>query len=279
MSTQTKSEVFRDLHSKDGLFVLANVWDIGSAKMMAAMGFPALATTSAGYAFSQGKIDWVGALSRDEILHHAGELLHATTLPISADLEDGYGATPEEVAKTVKLAGEVGLAGCTIEDTTGNHEFPIYDFGLARERIAAAVEAANALDHPFMLTARAENYLHGRPDLDDTLKRLQAFDEAGADVLYAPGLPDLEAVGTVCRSTDKPINVVAGIGLPGVTLESLRDAGVKRVSLGSVLARTAIGAALSAANDILEKGVLNDAFGAAATFSHIEGLISASSSD
>ncbi|MEH6631211.1 MAG: isocitrate lyase/phosphoenolpyruvate mutase family protein [Halopseudomonas aestusnigri] len=277
MNTQTKSEVFRDLHSKDGLFVLANVWDVGSAKMMAALGFPALATTSAGYAFSQGKIDWVGALSRDEILHHAGELLHATALPVSADLEDGYGATPEEVAKTVKLAGEAGLSGCTIEDTTGNRAAPIYDFGLARERIAAAVEAANALDHPFMLTARAENYLHERPDLDDTLKRLQAFDEAGADVLYAPGLPDLEAVTTICRSTDKPINVVAGIGLPGVTLEDLRDAGVKRVSLGSVLARTAIGAALSAANDILEKGVLNDAFGAAATFSHIEGLISAAS--
>ncbi|WP_419905277.1 isocitrate lyase/PEP mutase family protein [Kiloniella sp.] len=277
MNSQTKSEIFRDLHSKDGLFVLANVWDVGSAKMMAAMGFPALATTSAGYAFSQGKIDWVGALSREEVLDHAGELLNATDLPVSADLEDGYGATPEEVAKTVTLAGEIGLAGCTIEDTTGNKESPIYDFGLAKERIAAAVEAANALSHPFMLTARAENYLHGRPDLDDTIKRLQAFDEVGADVLYAPGLPDLDAVRTVCRATDKPINVVAGIGLPGVSIEDLRDAGVKRVSLGSVLARTAIGAALNAASDILEKGILNDAFGAAATFSHIEDLISAAS--
>ncbi len=271
-STMAKAEAFRALHQGDRIFVLPNPWDPGSAKMLAALGFEALATTSAGYAFARGRIDWVGEMGREEALAHASEIVVATPLPVSADFENGFGDAPEIVAETVRLAAEIGLAGCTIEDTTGDHSAPIYDLPLAVERIAAATEAVARLDRPFMLTARAENFLHGRPDLDDTLARLQAFEEVGADVLYAPGLPDLAAIRVVCEASTKPVNVIAGIGLEGVTLDDLRNAGVKRVSVGSSLARTAIGAMLAAAREIREQGTFS-AFSEAASFTEIEALI------
>ncbi len=268
-----KAELFKALHERDRIFVLPNPWDIGTAKILAALGFEALATTSAGYAFSRGHIDWVGEISRDEALAHAREIVDATPLPVSADLENGFGDSPEAVAETVQRAAEIGLAGCTIEDTSGNRDKPIYDKSLAIERIAAGVEAAASLDHAFMLTARAENYLHGRPDFDDTLERLIGYETAGADVLYAPGLPDLDAIRQVCASVAKPVNVVAGIGLKGVTLADLEQCGVRRVSLGSSLARTALGAMLNASMEIRDRGTFT-AFETAASFSEIEKLIS-----
>ncbi len=271
-STVAKAEAFRALHRRDRIFVLPNPWDPGSAKMLAALGYEALATTSAGYAFARGRIDWVGEMGREEALAHASEIVVATPLPVSADFENGFGDAPEIVAETVRLAAEIGLAGCTIEDTTGDRSAPIYDLPLAVERIAAATEVVASLDRPFMLTARAENFLHGRPDREDTLARLQAFEEVGADFLYAPGLPDLAAIKVVCETITKPVNVIAGIGLEGVTLDDLRNAGVQRVSVGSSLARTAIGAMLAAAREIREQGTFS-AFSEAASFTEIEALI------
>ena len=271
-SIEDRATTFAALHERDRLFVLPNPWDVGSAKLLAALGFEALATTSAGYAFSRGKIDWVGETSRDEALAHAQEIVSATNLPVSADFENGFGEAPEKVAETVRYAGEIGLAGCTIEDTSGVRDKPIYDRTLAVERIEAAVAAARNLGRPFMLTARAENFLHGRQDLDDTLARLKAFEACGADVLYAPGLPDLPAIKTVCGALTKPVNVVAGIGLDGITIEDLQHAGVKRVSLGSSLARTAIGALLRAARTLAEDGSFEDLKGAA-SFAEIEQLL------
>lgn len=268
-----KAQLFKSLHERNRMFVLPNPWDIGTARILAALGFEALATTSAGYAFSRGHIDWVGETSRDEALAHAREIVDATPLPVSADLENGFGDAPETVAETVQRAGDIGLAGCTIEDTSGDRDKPIYDKNLAIERITAGVEAAASLDHPFMLTARAENYLHGRNDFDDTLERLIGYQAAGADVLYAPGLPDLEAIRQVCTAVSKPVNVVAGIGLKGVTLADLEQCGVQRVSLGSSLARTALGAMLNASMEIRDHGTFA-AFETAASFSEIERLIS-----
>ncbi len=249
-----KAQAFARLHAGPRLFVLPNPWDIGSAKLLAALGFEALATTSAGYAFSRGKQDQVGETGRDEALAHAAEIVAATPLPVSADFENGFGDRPEDVAETVRRAAEIGLVGCTIEDTTGDPGRPIYERAHAIERIAAGVEAMRALPHPFQLTARAENFLHGRPDLDDTLARLQGYEAAGAPVLYAPGLPDLATIRHVCGAVSRPVNVVAGIGLKGVTLAELEEAGVRRVSLGSALARTALGALLSAARRIRDEG-------------------------
>ena len=269
-----RAKTFAALHERERLFVLPNAWDPGSAKILAALGYEAIATTSAGFAFSRGRIDYVGELSRNEALEHARELIEATNLPVSADLEDGFGTAPEAVAETIRMAGEAGLAGCTIEDTTGNRDAPIHDMALAVERVAAGVEAARGLGRDFTLTARAENFLHQRPDLDDTLNRLKAFEEVGADVLYAPGLPDLEAIRTVCEACSKPINVVTGIGLKGVSLSELADVGVCRVSLGSSLARVAIGATLAAARVILQDGDLSD-LSNAASFVEIEDLIRA----
>ncbi len=267
-----KAQTFKSLHERKGLFVLPNPWDVGSAKMLAGLGFEALATTSAGYAFSQGKLDRIGIMQRDDVLQHAKDIVQATSLPVSADLENGYGDAPEEVKKTIFAAAEVGLVGCTIEDTTGVAGKPIYDRAFAIERIAAAAEAVATLDFPFTLTARAENYLHGRPDLEDTIARLQGYESVGADVLYAPGLPDIDAIKTICDSVTRPVNVVAGIAVRGVSTSQLEQCGVKRVSVGSSLARTAIGSMINASKAMLEHGTF-EAFETAASFNDIETLI------
>jgi 2-methylisocitrate lyase-like PEP mutase family enzyme len=271
--TERKADLFHTLHERGRIFVLPNPWDVGTAKILAALGFEALATTSAGYAFSRGRIDWVGNVDRDDALAHAREIVQATPLPVSADLENGFGKSPETVAETIRRAAAAGLAGCTIEDTSGEPENPIYDKSLAIERIAAAAEAVAALNRRFVLTARAENYLHNRPDLDDTLARLTGYEAVGANVLYAPGLPDLDSIAKVCSAVSRPVNVVAGIGLAGVTLPELEQAGVRRVSVGSSLARTALGAMLGAAREIRDRGSFT-AFESAASFTEIERLLS-----
>ena len=249
---QEKFNVFRALHQRPGVFVIPNPWDAGSAKILTAVGFEALATTSAGYAFSRGYLDSAPEVTRDSILQNAKDIVEATSLPVSADLMNGFGHSPEICAETIRLAADAGLAGGSIEDSTGDPKNPIYDFQLATERIAAAAKAAHASQ--FMLTARAENFLHGRPDLDDTIRRLQSFAKAGADVLYAPGLTSLDAIRTVCASVSKPINVV--MGLVGVTfsVEELAAAGVKRISVGGSFARAALGGLVRAAREVKEKG-------------------------
>ena len=250
-----KAAAFRALHTRSGAFVIPNPWDAGSAKILTHVGFEALATTSAGLAFALGRSD--GAVSREETLANARAIVEATHLPVSADLENGFGHSPEKVAETIQLAARAGLVGGAIEDATGDSDKPIYDFTLAVERIATAVEAACALDIHFTLTARAENFLHGRPDLDDTIKRLQAFEKAGADVLYAPGLPSLEAIREVCLAVSRPVNVVAGLSGPAFSLQQLADAGVKRVSVGSALSRAALGAFFRAASEMKDTGTFN----------------------
>lgn len=251
-SMETSSSAFRDLHHRDHAFVIPNPWDVGSACILAAMGFEALATTSAGFAFSRGHGD--GGVSRDAVLAHCREIVEATPLPVSADLENGFGDRPEDVARTIALAGATGLAGGSIEDYTRQPADPIYSFAHAVERVAAAVEAARRLDADFVLTARAENFLYGRPDLDDTIRRLQAFEKAGADVLYAPGLKDLEQIRVVCASVTKPVNVVMGLSGPSFGVDDLSAAGVKRISVGSSLARLAYGDLLRAAAEVRECG-------------------------
>jgi 2-methylisocitrate lyase-like PEP mutase family enzyme len=246
----TRAEAFRSLHERPGIFAIPNPWDAGSAKLLASLGFEALATTSAGFAFSLGKSD--GAVSRDEALEHARVIVEATSLPVSADLENGFGDEPETCAETIRLAAKTGLAGASIEDATGRIENPIYPFDLSLERVKAAVRAARGLPFPFMLTARAENFLHGRPDLKDTIRRLEAFADAGADVLYAPGLTTREEISAVVNAlAPKPVNVLAGGGL---SLADLAGLGVKRASLGSALARAAYGAFLRAAEEIRREG-------------------------
>jgi 2-methylisocitrate lyase-like PEP mutase family enzyme len=216
------------------------------------LGFEALATTSAGYAFSAGRLDSTAVLTRDEILENARAIVEATHLPVSADLQDGFGRSPETCAETIRLASHTGLAGGSIEDATGDPNDPIYDFQLAVERVAAAAKAAQ--DCRFLLTARAENFLHGRLDLDDTIRRLQSFAEAGADVLYAPGLPSLAAIREVCASVSKPVNVVMGLRGATFSVEELAAAGVKRISVGGSFARAALGAFLRAAREVKDKG-------------------------
>ena len=247
-----KAALFRELHARAGCFVIPNPWDAGSARFLEQLGFEALATTSAGLAFTLGRPD--GDAGRDETIANARAIVDATSLPVSADLENGFSDTPAGVAETIRLAIEAGLAGGSIEDATGNPERPIYDLDHAVERVAAAVEAAHAAPAPFTLTARAENFLHGRPDLDDTLRRLQAFEKAGADVLFAPGLPSLEAVRAVCASVGRPVSAIAGAGKPPFTVAQFAEAGVKRVSLGSLLSRAALGAMLAAAREVREHG-------------------------
>jgi 2-methylisocitrate lyase-like PEP mutase family enzyme len=252
MSQAEKANAFRALHEGPGAFVIPNPYDVGTARILAGLGFQALATTSAGCAFGLGRRE--GAMTRDEALAHARAIVEATPLPVSADLENGFGDAPETVAETVRLAAETGLAGCSIEDATGNPDRPIYEFAQAVERVAAAVEAARALPFRFTLTARAENFLHGRPDLDDTISRLQAFEAAGADVLYAPGPSEFEPIRRICSALEKPVNVIGGLGPTPLTVEQLAAAGVRRISVGSALARIALGAFLDAAREVKAQG-------------------------
>lgn len=252
---QTKFDRFKSLHARDRAFVIPNPWDVGSARLLASLGFEALATTSAGYAFSVGKRDSFAGLGREEILTNAAQIVAATDLPVSADLEDGFGASPEACSRTIEMAIATGLVGGSIEDATGDPGRPIHDIAAAVARVEAAVDAARG--KPFLLTARAENYLWGRPDLKDTIARLQRFCEAGADVIYAPGLPDLDAIRTVCREVDKPVNVVMGLKGPRYTVDQLSEAGVRRISVGGSFARAALGALKRAAEEVLRRGTFD----------------------
>jgi 2-methylisocitrate lyase-like PEP mutase family enzyme len=243
------------LHARAGIFVIPNPWDAGSARILAMLGFEALATTSAGYAFSIGKPDAEGAVSRDDMLANARVIVDATSLPVSADLENGFGDDPGSCAQTIALAAQAGLVGGSIEDATGRADDPIYPFELSVERVAAAVQAARALPFPFALTARAENLINGRPDLKDTIRRLEAFADAGADVLYAPGLTTRDDIAAVVKAVSpKPVNVVMGLSGAPFSLDQLEELGVKRVSLGSSLARAACGAFLKAAREVHDTG-------------------------
>src|SRR5437763_56294 len=224
-----KAARFKALHERAGAFVIPNPWDVCSARLLTGLGFEALATTSAGFANSLGRLD--GQATRDEVIEHCRSLCEASDLPISADLENCFTDDPAKVGETIMLGARAGLVGGSIEDYSGDPSNPIYDFGLAVERVHAAVEAARSLDFPFTLTARAENLLHGKSDLDDTIRRLQAFEEAGADVLYAPGLTTLDEVRLVTGALTKPVNVLAPL-LKGVTVAQLADAGAKRISTG-----------------------------------------------
>jgi 2-methylisocitrate lyase-like PEP mutase family enzyme len=250
-----RAEAFKQLHERPGCFVIPNPWDAGSAKALAALGFEALATTSAGLAFSLGRCDGEGLLSRDETLGNARAIIDATALPVIADLENGFGDSPQDCAETILLAARAGLVGGSIEDASGQPNAPIYPLELAVERIQAAAQAARAQPFPFTLCARAENFLHDRHDLADTIRRLQAYAEAGADVLYAPGLRTLEEIAAVVQAVaPKPVNVVMGLGSGNVTVSELAALGVKRISLGSSLARAAFGAFLRAAEEVRDQG-------------------------
>jgi len=266
-SQSDRAKAFRALHERPGAFVIPNPFDAGTARILAGLGFEALATTSAGCAFGLGRPD--GAITRDEALAHARSIVAATPLPVSADLENGYAHTPEGVAQTIELAAEAGLAGGSIEDASGRAEQPIYDLSHAVERVTAAVEAARRLRFPFTLTARAENFLHGRPDLDDTIRRLQAFETAGADVLYAPGLREEAAIRAVCAALGKPVNVIMGLAGTAFSVEQLAALGVRRISLGSALARAALGEFLRAAEEVRQRGTFTFA-ARAASFGEIE---------
>jgi 2-methylisocitrate lyase-like PEP mutase family enzyme len=254
--TQVEKGVrFRALHAGPGAFIIPNPWDAGTARLLASVGFPALTTTSAGLAFTLGRRDGARLVSRAEALANAKAIADAVDLPVAADLENGFGDEPEAVAETVRRAGlEAGLVGGSIEDATGDAGRPIYDLALAVDRVAAAVEAARALPFPFVLVARAENYLHGRPDLDDTVRRLQAYEAAGADALYAPGLTRVDELRRVCASVGKPVNVLAGLRGAGFSVRELEEAGVRRISVGSLLHRTAWGALLRAAREMADAG-------------------------
>jgi 2-methylisocitrate lyase-like PEP mutase family enzyme len=247
-----KASRFQALHDAPGVFIIPNPWDVVSARLLAGLGFQALATSSAASAATHGRKD--GALRRDEALEHARVIVDATDLPVSVDLEKGFGDAPEVVAETIRLAAATGLVGCTIEDSTGNPDRPLYDFPLAVERIAAAAQAARALPFPFTLTARAHSFLYGSPSLDETIRRLQAFEQAGADVLFAPGLPDLTAVRAVCTTVSKPFNFMVGIKGKSFSVEELAAAGVKRISLATSLYRAAMTGLLDAVREVKEKG-------------------------
>ncbi len=256
MPTQAEKAVrFLALHQGPDPFVIPNPWDAGSARILAGLGFQALTTTSAGLAFTLGRTDGTASVSRADALANARAIVDATSLPVAADLENGYGHRPEDAAETVRLAAESGLVGGSIEDATGDPAQPIYEIPHAVERVAAAAAAAHALPFPFMFVARAENYLHGRPDLDDTIRRLQAFEAAGAEVLYAPGITRPDDIRTVCASVGKPVNVLMGIrGAPMLSLKELAALGVRRVSIGSGFARAAMTAFLRAAREVRDHG-------------------------
>lgn len=247
-----KARIFRSLHQRDTAFIIPNPWDPGTARLLAHLGFEALATTSMGYAFSLGRRD--NSLNRRETLANASAIAAATPLPVSADLENGFGDDPEAAAETIRLAAAAGVVGGSIEDATGRPAQPIYELPLAVARVRAAVAAARALPFSFTLTARAENYLHGRPHLPDTIRRLQAYQEAGADVLYAPGLTTRDDIAALVRSVDRPVNVVMGLRGGQLSLAELSALGVKRVSVGSALCRTALAAFLRAAREMRQNG-------------------------
>ena len=249
-----KSAAFRALHARPGAFVIPNPWDAGTARLLASLGFEALATTSLGLANTLGRADGTRAMSRDEVLANCRAIASATDLPVNADLENCYADEPEAAAGMIRLAAEAGVVGGSIEDATGDPLNPIYDFELAVERVRAAAAVARSLSTPFMLTARAENFLHGRRDLDDTIRRLRAFEAAGADVLYAPGLRDLASIRTVTASVGKPVNVVMSSADPSITVAQLALAGVKRISVGGALSRLALAAFLKGAREMKEQG-------------------------
>ena len=253
-SAVEKAAAFRALHERPGAFVIPNPWDAGTARLLASLGFEALATTSLGLANSLGRVDGAGAVSRAEVIENCRVIAAATDLPVNADLENGYADEPRAAAEIIRLAAEAGISGGSIEDATGLAARPIYDFQHAVERVQAAVEVARALPVPFLLTARAENLLHGRPDLDDTIRRLQAFEKAGADVLYAPGVRDLATIRTVTSSVTKPVNVVMSAADPDLTVAQLAAAGVKRISVGGALSRLALAAFLKGAREMAERG-------------------------
>jgi len=258
LSQAEKAVTFQSLHHQRQIFVVGNPWDAGSARILTSIGYKALSTTSAGLAFSLGRKDGTAAVSRAEALSNAKSIVEATNLPVAADLENGYGHKPEDAAETIRLAAEAGLVGGSIEDATGDESKPIYDFHHALERVAAAAEAAKSLSFPFVFVARAENYLHGRPDLDDTIRRLQAFEKAGAEVLYAPGLTRPEDIRTVCSSVTKPVNVLMGLkGAPRLTVQQLGELGVRRISVGSGFSRAALTAFLHAAREVIEDGTFS----------------------
>lgn len=255
-----KAILFQSLHQGPGPFVIANTWDAGSARIMAGLGFQALATSSGASANTLGRLD--GNVTREEALSQAREIAAATDLPLSGDLEKGFGDAPEAAAATIRLAAEAGLVGGSIEDASGDKNKPLYDIGHATERVAAAVQAARALPFPFTLTARSENFLRGNPDLDDTIKRLQAFEKAGADVLFAPLLPDLAAVRAVCAAVSKPVNFMVGVPGKSFSVAELEAAGVRRISLATSLYRAAMSGLINAAREIKDHG----------TFSYVDRL-------
>ena len=261
-SQNDKAAAFQTLHQQPRAFVIANAWDAGSAQLLAGLGFPAIATSSAAAAGTLGRQD--GRITRDEALAHARAIVAAVDVPVSADLENGFDHTPAGVAETIRLAAQAGLAGGSIEDYSGDPSRPIYDFDRAVERVVAAVAAAKSLSLPFTLTARCENFLHGRPDLDDTIKRLQAFEKSGADVLFAPGLPDLSAVRAVCASVSKPVNFMVGIPGHSFSVAELQEAGVRRISLATSLYRAAMSGLYQAAVEVKDRG----------TFEFLNGLVS-----
>lgn len=260
MSADNRVKVFRSMH-ESGIFVVLNVWNAGTAKLAKHLGFSALATTSAGFAFSSGRVDEASALAADDVFENVRAITAATDLPVTADLLNGFGHSPADCATAIRRAASVEAAGASIEDATGDDDSPIYDFGAAVARIEAAAEAAK--ETGLVLTARAENHLYGVSDLRDTIARLQAYSEAGAEVLYAPGLPDLEAIRAVCSEVDRPVNVVMGLREPTYSTEQLLDAGVRRVSVGGALLRTVYGTIQRAARQILDDG----------TFTFVEGAM------
>lgn len=253
MRTQTEKGIaFRELHQRERAFIIPNPWDVGTARVLAHLGFEALATTSAGYAFSIGQRD--NTVGRDKMIAHVREIVAATDLPVSADLENGFGDDPETAAETIRLGAAAGLVGGSIEDSSARRDAPIYEREHAAERVRAAAELAHSLPFPFMLTARAENYLFGRRDLNDTIKRLHAYQEAGADVLYAPGLTTREEITAVVSSLDRPVNVLMGLAGVRLSLAELSENGVKRISVGSVLSRVALSAFIRAAEEMRDHG-------------------------
>jgi 2-methylisocitrate lyase-like PEP mutase family enzyme len=255
MRTQTeKAAAFRALHARPGAFIIPNPWDAGTAKLLASLGFEALATTSLGLANALGRADGTMSVTRAEVLDNCRAIAAATDLPVSADLENGYAHEPRAAAEMIRLAAETGIVGGSTEDASGDPGAPIYDFTLAVERVQAAVEVARSLPFPFTLTARAENLLHGRNDLDDTIRRLQAFEAAGADVLYAPGLRDLATIRLVTSSVTKPVNVVMTHADPSLTAAQLAEAGVRRISVGGSLSRLALAAFLRGAREMRDRG-------------------------